>query len=369
MNANRSGRPQAPHAVRSNERALASPFAFDTAQVLVSGDRIPVNPYAAPWWLPGGHLQTIYAVQFARRPHVSYRRERWETPDADFVDVDWVMPSATAQAPAHGHEAKPLVVLFHGLEGCSGSQYAHALMAAVAHTGWQGAVVHFRGCSGCANRLPRAYHSGDSVELDWMLRRLRAHHGSPLYAVGVSLGGNVLLKWLGEHGSAAAGIVARAAAVSAPVDLAAAGDALGRGFNLVYTRVFLSTLKKKSLAKLEHHPGLYDAALVRSAATLRAFDNVVTAPLHGFRDTDDYWARASAKPLLRDIAVPTLMVNARNDPFLPEEALPQPSEVSDAVTLDFPEQGGHVGFISAPFPGDLRWLPRRILDFFGSQLC
>jgi predicted alpha/beta-fold hydrolase len=255
-------------------------------------------------------------------------------------------------------------VLFHGLEGRSESQYAHALMSEVAHAGWSGAVVHFRGCSGAPNRLPRAYHSGDSAELDWMLRRFREQHSGPVYAVGVSLGGNALLKWLGEQRASAAAVVARAAAVSAPLDLMAAGDALGRGFNLVYTHAFLSSLRRKSIAKLAQHPGIYDAALVRRARTLRAFDNVVTAPLHGFRDTDDYWTRSSAKPLLRFITVRTLVVNARNDPFLPEQSLPQAHEVSPAVELDFPEGGGHVGFVSPPFPGNLRWLPRRILDFF-----
>jgi uncharacterized protein len=313
--------------------------------------------YVAPWWLPGGHLQTIYAV-VAPRPHVRFRRERWETPDADFVDVDWL----ESDSPRDG---KPLVVLFHGLEGRSGSAYARALMAELANRGWGGAVVHFRGCSGSPNRLPRAYHSGDSVELDWMLRRLRDQHGAAIYVAGVSLGGNVLLKWLGEQRGAAREIVARAAAVSAPLDLTAAGDALGKGFNLTYTHAFLRTLKVKSLAKLEHHPGLYDPALVRRARTLRAFDNVVTAPLHGFLDADDYWSRSSSKPWLRHIEVPTLILNARNDPFLPQEALPHADEVSPAVTLEFPETGGHVGFVSGPFPGHLGWLPRRLIAFFG----
>lgn len=330
-----------------------------------------MDSYRAPWWLPGGHLQTLYAALVAPRPRVRYRRERWDTPDGDFVDIDWLATFNTQRnhTVPRTSETPPLVVLFHGLEGCSRSPYAHALMAAVANAGWKGGVVHFRGCSGSANRLPRAYHSGDSAELDWMLRRLRQAHPGPLYAAGVSLGGNVLLKWLGEQGTAAAAVVTRAAAVSAPVDLMAAGDALGCGFNLVYTKAFLSTLKRKSLAKLAHHPGVYEAALVRGAATLRAFDNVVTAPLHGFRDTDDYWTRASSKPWLEHIAVPTLMVNARNDPFLPADALPHPHEVSDAVTLEFPEGGGHVGFASGPFPGNLGWLPRRILEFFGSRLC
>jgi predicted alpha/beta-fold hydrolase len=291
---------------------------------------------------------------------VRYRRERWDTPDGDFVDVDWVLQDSAQ--PGEDNSA-PLVVLFHGLEGSSTSHYAHALMAQVRDLHWRGVVVHFRGCGGEPNRLARAYHSGDSAEIDWMLRKLDKHTGAALYATGVSLGGNALLKWLGEQGPAATQLVAGAAAVSAPLDLMAAGDALGRGFNLVYTRAFLATLKRKSIAKLDTHPRIYDAAVVRAARTLRDFDNVVTAPLHGFTDTDDYWTRASSKPWLARIAVRTLLVNARNDPFLPERALPGPTDVSAAVTLDFPQEGGHVGFVSGLFPGTLDWLPRRIIHF------
>jgi predicted alpha/beta-fold hydrolase len=174
----------------------------------------------------------------------------------------------------------------------------------------------------------------------------------------------VLLKWLGEQGDAATALLAGAAAISAPVDLSAAGENLGRGFNRLYTRAFLRTLKRKSIAKLRDHPALYDADRVRAARTLREFDDVVTAPLHGFRDTDDYWTRSSSKPLLARIAVPTLMVNARNDPFLPASALPAADEVSTRVTLEFPAEGGHVGFVSGAFPGRLDWLPRRIMRFF-----
>ncbi len=329
------------------------------------------STYRAPGWLPGGHLQTVYAVLLAPRPRVAYRRERWETPDGDFVDLDWLEePRAANGQPASAGPGAPLIVLFHGLEGNSSSQYAHALMAQARETGWRGVVVHFRGCSGEANRLPRAYHSGDSAEIDWILRRLRTVSGAAaLYATGVSLGGNALLKWLGEQGSVAREVIAGAAAVSAPLDLMAAGDALGRGFNLVYTRAFLRTLKKKSIAKLAEFPELYEAALVRSARTLRAFDNVVTAPLHGFRDTDDYWTRASSKPWLARIDVPTLLVNARNDPFLPETALPTRADVSGRVTFDFPREGGHVGFVSGRFPGHLEWLPRRIIKFLQCPDC
>jgi predicted alpha/beta-fold hydrolase len=187
---------------------------------------------------------------------------------------------------------------------------------------------------------------------------------APFYAAGVSLGGNALAKWLGEQGAAAREVVARAAVVSAPLDLMAAGDALEQGLSMAYTRHFLATLKKTALAKLERFPDLYEAGRVRTSRTLRDFDNVVTAPLHGFRDTDDYWTRASSKPWLAAIAVPTLILNARDDPFLPHSALPSSDEVSPAVTLEFPDHGGHVSFVSGPFPGNIDWLPERLLHFF-----
>ncbi len=317
--------------------------------------------YISPVWLPGGHIQTLYAALGAPRPHVAYRRERWDTPDGDFIDLDWLQQDAPSPDT-------PLVVLFHGLEGSSRSHYAVAVMAALRRIGWRGVVVHFRGCGGELNRLPRAYHSGDSAEINWILRRLKQQNPrAPLRAVGVSLGGNALLKWLGEQRERATAIISAAAAVSAPVDLMASGAALERGFNLVYARHFLSSMKLKSLAKLEQFPGLFDGDKVRTSRTLREFDNAVTAPLHGYRDTDDYWTRASSKPLLRDIAVPTLLVNARNDPFLPQVALPRAHEVSASVTLDFPPAGGHVGFINGAFPGRQDWLPQRILGFFDNR--
>ncbi len=324
-----------------------------------------MSSYRAPRWLPGGHAQTLYAALLVPRQRVAYRRERWDTPDGDFIDLDWsVNPS---RDPRRINLSVPLVVLFHGLEGSSRSHYALALMAALRGRGMRGVSVHFRGCSGEPNRLPRAYHSGDAQEIDWIVRRLRAQNAdAPLFAVGVSLGGNALLKWLGESGADANAVVDKAAAVSAPVDLMAAGDALGQGFSLLYANNFLITLKRKALAKLASHPGLYDAARVRAAFTLREFDDLVTAPLHGFRNTDDYWTRASSKPGLRNIRVPTLVINARNDPFLPAPALPGPGEVSGAVTLEQPEDGGHVGFVSGTFPGNLDWLPLRVLEFFGA---
>lgn len=314
------------------------------------------RPYVAPGWLPGRHLQTVYPALLPQ-PMLAYRRERWDTPDGDCVDLDWI----------DGRIGTPLVVLFHGLEGSSRSHYALASMRAVEARGWHGVVYHYRGCGGTPNRLSRAYHSGDTAELDWVLPRLKERFADvPVYAIGVSLGGNVLLKWLGEKGSAASTLIARAAAVSAPLDLMASGNALERGFNRFYARVFLASLKPKVLRMLARYPGLCDRERLMQARTMREFDDVFTAPVHGFRDTDDYWMRASSKPWLARIAVPTLVLNARNDPFLPEHALPGPSQVSDRVTLELPAEGGHVGFCAGPFPGRIDWLPRRVLGFFGT---
>jgi hypothetical protein len=288
------------------------------------------------------------------------RRERWDTPDGDFIDVDFV----------DGPPAAPLLVMFHGLEGSSSSPYATAAARTCREAGWRLALPHFRGCSGELNRRPRAYHSGDSAEIDWVLRRLQAaDQGRRVNAAGVSLGGNALLKWAGEQGPAAAAVVNGVAGICAPLDLAACGHHLARGFNRIYTQHFLNTMKVVSAARLNEFPGLFDEARMRAAANLWQFDDAVTGPVHGFAGADDYWALSSAKPWLKSIAVPTLAVNPRNDPFLPERQLPRPDEVSPCVRLEQPAEGGHVGFVSGSFPGRLDWLPQRLLHFFSHEIA
>jgi predicted alpha/beta-fold hydrolase len=235
-------------------------------------------------------------------------------------------------------------------------------MAAARARGWRGVVPHFRSCSGPLNLLPRFYHLADSAEVDWILRRLAQTHPGPVVAAGVSLGGNVLLHWLCQSGKDAS-IVSAAAAISAPLDVHAGGLAISQGFGMVYTRSFLKSLKKKALAKLGQYPGLYDRNAVLAARTLYEFDNVVTAPLHGFRDTDHYWSTATTRAHLKHIEVPALLLNARNDPFLPEFALPSLAEVSERVTLDQPNHGGHVGFMTGPFPGRIDWLSLRVFGY------
>ncbi|MES2940163.1 MAG: alpha/beta fold hydrolase [Pseudomonadota bacterium] len=314
--------------------------------------------YAAPRWLPGGNLQTIWAALQARRtfgPPPAFRRERWDTPDGDFVDVDWLAPSVSVRAEP------PLLVLFHGLEGSSRSHYAEAFADFAAANGMDYVVPHFRGCGGELNQAPRAYHSGDHAEIGWILQRLRARHGGPLLAVGVSLGGNALMRWAGEAGENAARTVAAVASVCSPLDLAAGAVAIGRGFNrLVYTTMFLRSMKPKALAKLAQHPGLFDRDTLLAARDLFAFDDVFTAPLHGFRDAPDYYARASAKPHLHRIRIPALVLNARNDPFIPAASLPRAGEVGEHVTLWQPEQGGHVGFPAGRWPAHVRAMPEAV---------
>ena len=316
------------------------------------------RPYRAPWWLPGGHLQTIYPYLFLRSPVPPYRRERIETPDGDFIDLDWIDASPDA----------PTVVLFHGLEGCSRSHYARSLLRAVAARGWRGVVAHFRGCSGVPNRLSRAYHSGDADEIDWILRRVKARTANSVMAVGVSLGGNALLKWLARERQAANAVITAASAISAPIDLMVAGHRLGSGVNRFYGLHFLRTLKPKAREKLARFPDPSRLRRVRMAYSLRAFDDAFTAPMHGYRDVTDYWTRASTLDELQHIAVPTLVVHARNDPFLPGNYLPEQRQKGSAVEFEFTEQGGHVGFVSGTFPGNLSWLPQRVLGFLDKHL-
>ena len=316
----------------------------------------------APRWLPGGNLQTIWPALFSRRPAggvPALQRERWATPDGDFIDVDLALqPAADA----------PTLVLFHGLEGSSASHYAQGFAAEATRRGWSVALPHFRGCSGELNHAPRAYHSGDFEEIGWILGRLRQRVSTPLLAAGVSLGGNALLRWAAEAGDGARAITCAVAAISAPLDLAAAGAAIDQGFNrLAYARMFLATMKPKALRKWQQHPGLFDLDRVRAARTIFEFDDAFTAPLHGFAGTTDYWARAAAKPHLLRVRVPALALNARNDPFVPGVSLPTAAEAGRWVTLWQPPHGGHVGFPGGGFPGHVQAMPHAVCDWFAQQ--
>ncbi|WP_457426026.1 YheT family hydrolase [Roseateles sp. P5_E7] len=318
--------------------------------------------YRAPRWLPGGHAQTIWPALFSRQhdgPLPSWTRERWDTPDGDFIDVDFL-----ADAP----EGAPMLVLFHGLEGDRTSHSSVAFASVARARGWALALPHFRGCSGELNRGPRAYHSGDYEEVGWILSRLRERHGRPLLVAGVSLGGNALMRWAEEAGTTAAHTACAVCSICSPIDLAAAGAAIDRGFNRqVYARRFLRTMIPKALRKLQQHPGLFDGERLKRASTIYEFDNLFTAPLHGFKGTEDYWARAAAKPHLHRIRIPALVLNARNDPFVPGHSLPHAAEVGAYVTLWQPGHGGHVGFPAGSLPGHLLTMPEQVCDWLWRQ--
>lgn len=339
--------------------------------------------YRAPRWLPGGNLQTIWPALFARRtngPPPEYRRERWNTPDGDFIDLDWLEGAVRAE-PVEAHASAstssgrsdfPLLVLFHGLEGSSRSHYAEAFADFARERNLAYVVPHFRGCSGELNLGPRAYHSGDYEEVQWILQRLRERHAGPLIAVGISLGGNALMRWAGQAGTQASKLADAVASVSSPLDLAAGGQAIGRGFNrMVYTTMFLRSMKPKALAKLAQHPRLFEREALLAARDLYQFDHLFTAPLHGFAGADDYYARASAKPHLQHIRIPALVLNARNDPFVPAASLPSPREVGTHVTVWQPGTGGHVGFPAGRWPAHVRHMPDEVggwlTQFVGSR--
>jgi hypothetical protein len=334
--------------------------------------------FRSPLWLPGAHLQTIWAARLALTHQGAtpvFRRERWDTPDGDFIDVDFAVESGAGVAGVAGGAGgqtcastdRPWLVLFHGLEGSSTGHYSLAMADAARRRGWTYVVPHFRGCSGEINRAPRAYHSGDFEEVGWILARLRARAQGPVWAVGISLGGNALMRWAAEAGKSAGALARAVVSVCSPLDLAAAGQAIDSGFNRqVYARMFLATMKPKALAKLAQHPGLFDGQRLRQARTLWEFDDVFTGPLHGFAGTQDYWTRASALPHLPRICIPALAVNARNDPFIPAHSLPRLGWTGQ-VELWQPAHGGHVGFAHGAPPGHLRAMPHAVLDWLAQH--
>ncbi|GAA5233873.1 alpha/beta fold hydrolase [Verticiella sediminum] len=333
--------------------------------------RFDASDCPVPAWLPEGHSQTIVGARWGSHLRVSFQRERVDTPDGDFLDFDWATPGnqPVAALAAQDAEARKALVLFHGLEGSSASPYAQSIAHHFRARGWVVVVPHFRGCSGTPNRLPRAYHSGDSGDVEFMLSTARARlPRAAWYAAGVSLGGNALAKYLGESG-AQAGWLAACAAVSAPLDLTAGGHNLGRGLvnREIYTRMFMRTLRNKVLDKARRFPAIIDVMRVAESRDLYEFDDAYTAPVHGFAGVADYWTRASALPWLPGIAVPTLLLNARNDPFLPGAVLPGVHQASDQVLLHQPARGGHAVFPAGRLRPHLNWLPRRLERFFTTR--
>jgi len=289
------------------------------------------------------------------------------TGDGDFVDLDWSEPTPTSP---HGRATGPLLLILHGLEGSVRSHYVGGLLLEAAARRWRAVVLSFRSCSGELNRLPRFYHSGDTGDLEMVVRRLLEREPDMrLVAAGVSIGGNVLLKFLGEHGKAAPPQVIGAVAISTPYDLAACARELDRGFaRVVYTTSFMRSLKAKVREKARVYPGFVDVEAVLRARTFAEYDRALTAPLHGFADERDYWTRASSKPYLDHIRRPTLLINALDDPFVPPDALPDPRTLPPEIEVQFVAEGGHVGFLDGPPWAVRSWAERRAVAWLAGVL-
>jgi uncharacterized protein len=318
--------------------------------------------YSPAWWIPGGHLQTLWGKLFRRQPPAPTVLERWDTPDGDFVELH--------RLPAE--PGAPRVLFLHGLEGTVRSHYAQGLLNEAARRGWGADLLIFRSCGSEMNRARRFYHSGETTDTAFVLERIsREFPTSPLAAAGVSLGGNVLLKFLGERGSDLPPQLKAAAAISVPFDLSRSSQRINRGLSRLYQRFFMDSLRRKAREKAVRFPDLAPASRIAGLRTLEDFDNLITGPLHGFRNAQDYYERSSSLPWLGRIRLSTLLLNAVDDPMLPPEVLDEVREVArqnPALHLEFVGHGGHAGFIAGSVP----WRPfyyaeYRVGEFFAEQ--
>lgn len=328
-------------------------------------DRSRSSGFRPAWWLPGPHAQTLWGKLARRVPRVPLAVERWDTPDGDVLELHRLAAGPDVDSPPH-------VLVLHGLEGTVRSHYARGLLAEAQRRGWSADLLLWRSCGSEPNRTRRFYHSGETGDLALVVDRLLAETpGRRLGIAGVSLGGNVLLKYLGERGTDVPPEVVAAVAVSVPLDLAAGADRVGRGFSRVYQRYFISSLRHKALEKQRRFPDIGDPERIARVCTLREFDDLVTAPVHGFASAEDYYSRSSSIAFLAGIRVPTLLLNAMDDPFLTPGVLERTriaTAANPALTVELPAGGGHAGFVGGANP--LRpeyYLERRVAEFLAGS--
>ncbi|CAI87943.1 MULTISPECIES: hydrolase [Pseudoalteromonas] len=320
-----------------------------------------IHKFKPAWWMTNRHVQTIMPRFFRPFHHTRYQLEQLDTPDGDFIELAWSLPH---------NETAPLAVVLHGLEGNINSFYAKGMMKALKKQGFAVVLMHFRNCSTEVNRLPRAYHSGDTADLSFFINHLKQlYPNRPLVAVGFSLGGNVLAKYLGEQQQQCP--LSAAALVSAPYDLSASSDVIRKSLGKIYQKYLLDRMKKsmqRKLPQIKQQISITTDQLMEIDDLLE-FDNQLTAPLHGFENAHDYYRQASAMPYLKHIAVPTLIIHAKDDPMLSIKAVPSRQDVSEHVTLRISEKGGHVGFISGKNPfKPVFWLEQAVPSYFGQYV-
>ncbi|WP_282131142.1 hydrolase [Pseudoalteromonas aliena] len=320
-----------------------------------------IHKFKPAWWMTNRHVQTIMPRFFRPFQHTRYELEQLDTPDGDFIELAWSLPH---------NETAPLAIVLHGLEGNINSFYAKGMMKALKKQGYAVVLMHFRNCSTEVNRLPRAYHSGDTADLAFFINHLKQQYPNRLMgAVGFSLGGNVLAKYLGEQALACP--LNAAAVISAPYDLSSSSDVIRKSLGKIYQKYLLDRMKKsmqRKLPQIKQQISLTPKQLMKIDDLLE-FDNQLTAPLHGFENAHDYYRQASAMPYLKHIAVPTLIIHAKDDPMLSIKAVPSRQDVSEHVTLRISEKGGHVGFISGKNPfKPIFWLEKAVPNYFGQHV-
>ena len=315
------------------------------------------STFRPAWWLRNGHMQTAWGAAARRQRHHPYRKERWPTPDDDFLDLYFL----------DGDGDKPLALLLHGLEGNAQTRYMDGMTHQLHCHGWNVAVLEFRTCGSEMNRAPRTYHVGETSDLSFVVNELTTRRpNTPLYLAGVSLGGNVTLKWLGEQGESAPKSVRGAVAISAPTDLTVSAPHIDTLLGGIYVKYFLPSLIAKATQKAEQYPGLLNMEKIQACKSFREYDNLVTAVLHGFDDAEDYWAKSSSGPLLQQIQRPTLLITSADDPFNPEATLPREAADQNPFLIpQFTVRGGHVGFVMGASPLQARyWAEEQMMRFF-----
>ncbi len=310
--------------------------------------------------LKNRHIQTLYSSLFRKLPHIDLEVERFELSDGDFLECYW------HNKPKHNSKT-PIVILFHGLAGSYKSPYIQGTMQELAKNGFASVIMHFRGCSGVANALPRSYHSGESGDaLEWINYITSNFKHSKLFTIGYSLGGNMMLKLLGELGDSSP--ITAAISVSAPLQLDICANRMDRGFSKFYQHILLKDLNtalEKKYDKFDMHSHLnMKKSEIRNLKTFWEFDGAYTAPIHGFESAQDYYTKCSSKQFLKDIKTPTLIIHSKDDPFMTNEILPSKDEISEYITLELLENGGHVGFIQGSFFKPDYWLEKRVVNYF-----
>lgn len=313
------------------------------------------SEFKPAWWCKHRHLQTLYPALFRRRPSLTLINEQLELPDGDFIDLVWT---------ANKNKNSPIIILLHGLEGSINSPYAKGILKTIADNRWQGVLMHFRGCSGRHNRLNRSYHSGETGDIHTLVTVLKERYPDrPLAVIGISLGGNVLLKYLGEQNKQC--LLSAAMAVSVPFDLADGAITLNKGFAKLYQHHLINSLRKKLRDKFKNKPAPVDIDKLNEWPNFYSFDHNVTALIHGFESAGDYYSKSSSKQFLKFITTPTLILHSKDDPFMSKKAIPKEEELSDSTMLELTEYGGHVGFIYGQSPFDAKyWIEKRMLTFF-----